>query len=278
MPSKNSVRLGPVQETMLIPLLARALESRRRSPIVSDPKAIRIADSIDWDFSRFTQRPRVLACVLRTAIFDQWVRDFLQRHPAGTVVEIGAGLSSRFERLDNRTARWFDLDLPDAVALRHRYFRDSERHVTIVGSVLDSAWMEAVQRTPGPYLLLAEAVFVYLREPEVRAALAGIAAGFPGAAVAFDTASLAAIAGGNRDFARHHAPARFSWACDDPRTVEAWNIGLRLVESRTLAEVGGPARTLLSLPLRASLAILGALFPRQMGAYRINLFEAGPPL
>lgn len=51
--------------------------------------------------------------MLRTVILDTWVRDFLAGHPAGTVVDIGTGLNSRFERVDNGQVHWIDLDLPD---------------------------------------------------------------------------------------------------------------------------------------------------------------------
>jgi O-methyltransferase involved in polyketide biosynthesis len=39
-----------------------------------------------------------LVIILRTAIFDMWVRSFVAAHPNGTVVEIGTGLNTRFER------------------------------------------------------------------------------------------------------------------------------------------------------------------------------------
>ena len=80
-----------------------------------DPKAVEIVDSIDWDFQRIAQPRRMAGCVLRGALFDVWVREFRQRHPDGTVVEIGAGLNTRFERLDNGRVHWFDLDLPDMI-------------------------------------------------------------------------------------------------------------------------------------------------------------------
>src|SRR5580692_9777205 len=115
---KRSVQLGPTQETLLIPLFARAMENRRKRPILHDPKAAEMVASIDWDFQRFNQRQRVVACALRSAMFDEWIAEFLRRHPAGTVVEIGAGLNTRFERLDNGRLHWFDLDLPDVVELR----------------------------------------------------------------------------------------------------------------------------------------------------------------
>ena len=175
---RRSIQLGRVQETALVPLYARALESRRRRPILEDPKAVEIVDSIDWDFRRFGQRRRVVGCTLRSAMFDVWVREFLGRYPEGAVVEIGAGLNTRFERLDNGRVHWYDLDLPDVVELRRRFFTNSERRMTLAASVLDPDWIETVRRSPGPYFLVAETVFVYLEEGQVKAALRQIASGF----------------------------------------------------------------------------------------------------
>jgi O-methyltransferase involved in polyketide biosynthesis len=68
---------------------------------------------------------------------------FLSRHPQGTVVEIGAGLNTRFERLDNGAVHWFDLYLPDAVELRRRFLADSDRRKTLACSILDPDWVAA---------------------------------------------------------------------------------------------------------------------------------------
>ena len=232
---RRSIQLGRVQETALVPLYARALESRRKRPILEDPRAVEIVDSIDWDFRRFGQRRRVVGCALRSAMFDVWVRDFLRRHPEGTVVEIGAGLNTRFERLDNGRVHWYDLELPDMVELRRTFFSDSERRMTLAASVLNPDWIEAVRRSPGPYFLVAETVFVYLEEAQVKAALGHIASGFPQVTIALDTLGRRAADSGNRDFARRKMAARFVWACEDPIAIQQWNIGLRLVESRTVA-------------------------------------------
>jgi O-methyltransferase involved in polyketide biosynthesis len=276
MPSKQSIQLGPAQETLLIPLYARALESRRKRPILNDPKAVAMVESIDWDFQRFGQRWRVFACALRSAAFDVWIADFLGRHPEGTVVEIGAGLNTRFERLDNGRVHWFDLDLQDVVELRRKFFTDSGRRTTLAASVLDAGWIETVRRSPGPYFLVAETVLVYLEEREVKAALSQIAHNFPGAGVAFDTVSRRAIDGGNRDFIRRKMAARFAWACADPREIERWNIGLRLVESRTMADVqAGPLWPRLSPAMRTTIRVARRLFPKIAAAYRLNLFTTG---
>jgi O-methyltransferase involved in polyketide biosynthesis len=274
MPSRQRIQLGRVQETLLVPLYARALDSLKKRPILKDPKAVEMVQSIDWDFRRFNQRRRVVGATWRTAIFDEWVKGFLSRHPEGTVVEIGAGLNTRFERLDNGVLHWFDLDLPDTVELRRRFFTDSARRVTLAASILDPGWMAAVRQSPGPYCFVAEAVFIYLTEPEVKAALAQIAANFPGATIAFDTATLRGITHENRDHARRNLDARFAWGCEDPREIERWKIGLRLVESRTWVNVPDSLRSRLSLPTRAVFRVVARLLPKLAEICRFNLFVA----
>jgi O-methyltransferase involved in polyketide biosynthesis len=272
MASPQSIQLGPVQETLLVPLYARALDSRKKHPILNDPKAVEMVQSIDWDFQRFNQWSRVMACILRTAIFDELVKDFLRRHPQGTVVEIGAGLNTRFERLDNGALHWFDLDLPDTVQLRRKFFTDSERRVTLAASILDPDWIAAVRQSPRPYCFVAEAVFIYLTEQEVKAALAQITANFPGATIAFDTATLEVMNRANKDHARRNLGARFAWACEDPKQIERWNIGLRLVESN----IPDSLRSRLPLLVRVALYVLAGLFPKFKKAYRFNLFAGQP--
>jgi O-methyltransferase involved in polyketide biosynthesis len=276
MSPKQPIQLGPVQETLLVPLYGRALDTLRKRPILNDPKAVEMVQSIDWDFQRFNQRRRVEGCTLRTVMFDGLVKGFLGRHPEGTVVEIGAGLNTRFERLDNGTLHWFDLDLPDVVELRRKFFTDSERRVTLAESIVSPGWMAAVRQSPGPYCFVAETVFMYLTEQEVRAALAQIAGNFPGASIAIDTATRRAIDHENKDHARLKLGGRFAWACKDPKEIERWAIGLHLVESYTLMDIPDSLRSRLSLPMRAAFRIFTRLFPNLMKAYRINLFAGQP--
>jgi len=274
MPEKQRVELGPVEETLLVPLYLRALENRRKRPIVVDPKAAEMVDRIDWDYARIGQRWRGLGCSLRCAFFDVLAADFIRRHPDGTVVEIGCGLSTRFDRLDNGRIHWFDLDLPDVIALRRRFFTDSERCTMLAASVVDPGWIPAVLRSPGPYFLMAETVLVYLEEQRVKTALAQIARGIPGAHIALDTCSGRAVAGANKDHARRGVAARFTWACADPKEIERWDIGLRLVESRTMADVPESLKPRFSWLGRAVFGALHRLSPGFLKSYQLSVFEA----
>ena len=56
----------------------------------------------DYDFDKFSHaKSSQVGCCLRGLIFDNWVRQFLKQNPQATVIEIGAELNTRFERVDN---------------------------------------------------------------------------------------------------------------------------------------------------------------------------------
>jgi O-methyltransferase involved in polyketide biosynthesis len=228
---KEQVQLGAVQETLFIPLAARARETRRKRPVLHDPKAAELIASIDVDTAKYERGFGGWMTVLRTAIFDFWVRQFLAEHPAGTVIELGTGLNTRFDRVDNGQVHWIDLDLPDVIELRGRFFTDTSRHRMVASSVLSGEWLPAVADSPGPYFFVSEGVLVYLPEQEVTQTLARIAARFPGARVALDTYPQWMYQR-QHQLAARRGIARWQWPCDDPRSLQ--RLGLRLDETATV--------------------------------------------
>ena len=91
-----------MSQTLLIPLWARAVEQREAEPLVVDPVAVAMVERIDYDWRRIRlSLGDLVQCVVRLREFDRFVRDFLVRHPAATVVHLGCGLDARFQRVDN---------------------------------------------------------------------------------------------------------------------------------------------------------------------------------
>jgi O-methyltransferase involved in polyketide biosynthesis len=271
---KHQVQLGAVQETLFIPLAARARESSRKRPALRDPKAAELVRSIAYDTAKYGRGAGGAITVLRTAIFDSWVCAFLARHPAGTVVEIGTGLNTRFERVDNGQVHWIDLDLPDTIELRGKFFTDTDRRRMVAGSVLDEQWLDIAAQLPGPYFFVAEGVLVYLPEDQVTAALAGIAARFDQAMVALDTYPKSTYDRQHQLAARRDIPARWAWACDDPRSLE--RLGLRVVESATVTRPPAALRRQLPARYRYLLPLANPFLGK---ALTLTLFRAqGAPI
>jgi O-methyltransferase involved in polyketide biosynthesis len=266
---KHQVRLGAVQETLFIPLAARARETRRKRPALRDPKAVEMVESIDYDAAKYGRGVGGLVAVLRTAIFDVWVRAFLAEHPAGTVVELGTGLNTRFERVDNGTVHWIDLDLPDTIELRRKFFADTDRRHMAAASLVDEAWLPAVADSPGPYFFVTEGVLVYLPADEVAQTLTRIAQRFPGALVALDTYHQRTFDQQHQMAAKKNLPARWAWACDDPRSLE--RLGLKVVESAKITRPPSALRAQLPARYRFLLPLADPVLGR---ALDITLFRA----
>jgi O-methyltransferase involved in polyketide biosynthesis len=176
---KPPFSISDVSSTMLITLYARARESISQNPIITDPKAVEIIEIIKKEIAgsenpihkkilRNKYNPKLsVTMALRSRRFDQYVSDFLSKHSESTVINLGCGLDTRFYRTDNRKVIWYDIDFPEVIELRKRFMEENSRHFFIGKSILDWEWLAEV-KTGGPYLILAEGVFMYLTEPDVK--------------------------------------------------------------------------------------------------------------
>ena len=127
----NTGKIAGVPETLLIPLYCRAMETQRPDGIIKDGKAVEMVQSIDYDFSRFDKaRGSQVGVAIRTEILNEGVRAFTGKHPDATVVNLGAGLCTRFTRVDNGRVTWYELDLPEVIELRRKFFAEMELHIS----------------------------------------------------------------------------------------------------------------------------------------------------
>jgi O-methyltransferase involved in polyketide biosynthesis len=269
------VQLGTVQETLLITLSGRARESVKRTPILIDPKAVDIMAALDNPSKKLTRGSGPDPTVLRTAIVDTWVREFLAAHPDGTVVEIGTGLNARFERVDNGQVHWLDLDLADTIALRRHFFTDTERCRMLVASALEESWHDTVAELPEPYCFVAEGVLVYLPEADVRQALGNLAARFPDATVIFDYYAPGTMRLQNRAADKGVMDARWAWTGGEPESFAAQ--GLRVTDSRSITDPPEKLRTTLPRSYRVALPVLHRVLPKSFGLakFRTEALRAG---
>lgn len=269
MPKKN-VSLGPVQETLLIPLLGRARETQRGRGLIDDPQAVEIVDQLDYDFSKWEGARSLTGAVLRTLMFDDDVSAFLSANPDGTVVEIGCGLNTRFDRLDNGRARWIELDLPDVIGLRREFFQDNDRRTMLAASVLDDGWLDKIP-PDGPVCFVSEAALIYLEGMDAERVLEQIAQRFSAAWLVVDTTSRAIVDGQGRHDAMRHLPkdSWFRWRCDNPQVIE--RLGFRLARSRSLFDAHPDHLRRVPLQMRLMIKLAWLLLRRARG-YRINRY------
>lgn len=233
MTEKNLVNLKDVSETLLIPLYIRAKETQRPDAILKDEKAFAMVKQIDYDFSRIKLAGHdELGIILRVREFDRFVRSFLDKHPESTVVHIGCGLDTRFERVDDGRVEWYDLDLPDVIELRRQFIQvESERYHLLSCSVFDFEWMEvAGKHSPHPFLFIAEGVFPYFEEAQIKSLVLEIRDAFPGAELVCDAHTPFVIFMDNLQLAFSKVEARLHWGLKHGKDMEGWGEGIRMLE------------------------------------------------
>ena len=274
--------LGAVQQTLLVPLWARAAETRSRLSILSDPKAVEIADALGDRFSHFNRsalRSRV-GIALRTLQFDDWLRDWLAANPGGSVADVGVGLNTRFERCDDGASHFLEVDLPDSAAVRRRFFErgvfaESDRRTLLAGSVLDDDWLGRLLDLPPPYCVVIEGVLMYLPEADVRRLFDRLGERLPGATLLFDALTPDGVATQSKHDTLKHFEARFDWGVEDVRGLEDWRDGLTCEDAVTLKEIA--VRNVHRMPWLLKLIGLGmsTVRRRAVKAYWLAKFTLG---
>lgn len=176
--------LSGVPLTLLWTLHNRASEACRADARLHDPDAVRIRDALPFDYvGHFGAADGSHA--LRSAVFDAAVREWLDRHRGGQVVELACGLETQVRRCDDGQVRWLAIDLPEVIALRERFLPPDARRRHLACSATDLRWMDAVDAT-APVFITAQGLLMYLPPNEVSALLAAIDARFPRYVLMFD--------------------------------------------------------------------------------------------
>jgi O-methyltransferase involved in polyketide biosynthesis len=203
------------------------MESQRPDALIRDPKAVELVSQLDYDFSSIQRRKdEQVSFLLRMREFDRLALVFLAEHPDGVIVDLGCGLDTRFERVDNGCVEWYSLDLPEVIELRKELLDETPRSHFIGCSVLDFSWMDILSRRAGKdFLFLAEGVLYNLEEADAKTLVRALAGRFPGAELIFDAYSPVVVR------FHPHPPdvPPVHWGLKDGRDVEAWAPGVHLL-------------------------------------------------
>ena len=268
----EKVSLTPEQQTMLITLFSKVHGCPKA--FYEDTKAWEILSQVDYDFEALkVPKGTNLTVCLRAIKLDECVQEFLAEHPKGRVVHLGCGLDSRCCRVAHPEADWLDLDLPEVIELRRKFYKPTAGYTMLSGSVTTHAWMDEIPRDGRQTFVAAEGLMMYLAEGEVKALILALRDRFGPCRLVFDAFSTLTV----RNISRHPSiratGAKIQWGVDDPGEIEAWGDGIQLVEewffnrSDHLSHLSWGNRLMFWL---------AGLFPAALKAQRILVFNLTP--
>ena len=238
---KIAIQLGRVQETLLLPLVSRAKETEYKKPLLNDTKAVELFNQLDVDRKKLLRNITeigVHGLCYRAYKMDEAIKAFLQQHPNGKILDIGAGLDTTYYRCDNGKALWYDLDLPDSIALRKQLLPEPNNRVRYIAkSMLDYTWIDDIGDISNGLFITIPGVLPYFKEEDVREFLTTIASKLKGAEIMFDVIS---------NFGKFFVDARIKkagmkeahleWATLNPKTVTDWSKHIELVRTIKIFE------------------------------------------
>ncbi len=227
-------QLTSVPQTLLLPLYGRARHTREENPVLRDENAVAIIDRLDYDFAPLERVYSPLSGIMwaaRAKQFDALLERYIAGHPECTVVNLGAGLDTTFNRVDNGSINWIDLDLPEVIEIRNALIPETERTRCIARSVFDPSWTGELGDTGKGLYMVSAGCFFYFEEAQVRELFAMLHERLPGVRMAFDAMTEESAARANDMISNAEMKrAVIQWFVHDAHVIDNWNCGVSILQ------------------------------------------------
>ncbi len=180
---KNS--MNNVNKTLYIPLYGKAYVSKK-GLFLHDARAEEI-----WQAEQFPlkgkSRSKYLAYYMgiRSAVFDAWVKQQMENADDAVIIHIGCGMDSRVVRMGLSHLIWYDVDFPEVIAERKRYYAENFRYQMLSGDARDPAWLSQIPQSKAAIVVM-EGVSMYMTEDELRTIIGAIDKHFDKVALLMD--------------------------------------------------------------------------------------------
>ena len=230
---KEKIRLSGVPETMLQTVYARAKESRGRGAI-HDAKAEEIIEKLDYDFSLADKDTAMHSGVIaRTIVLDRLTKAWLASHPGAVVVNIACGLDTRCYRMSGN-AHWYNLDLPETMAVREKLLPESGTISQIAMSAMED-WGSEISEQNVQVLIVIEGLTMYLNAKDVQQIFAVISSRFSQATIFVETMNPM-IVKRFKEKSIEGSHAKFTWGIKNGKALAELLPGFRFMEEHSLTE------------------------------------------
>lgn len=229
------MELSNVSKTLFIPLWARAVETKKENPLIKDAIAVSILEKIPPELKDFKAKKSQIGVAIRSRILDDLTLDFIKYNPQAVIVNLGAGLDSRFNRIDNGKISWYNVDLPPVIELRKNLLPiENERVHNIPASILEENFCSKVIHKDLPVLLIMEGTSMYFTEEELKKLFSYLVKHFAPAKMFIEFTTKFVVKHGKHHDAVDVNASPFLYGIEKVQDVENLNPKIKLVAARGL--------------------------------------------
>ena len=176
--------MNSVNKTLYIPLYGKSYISKR-GIILSDPKAEEI-----WAAEGFGLKGKSASKWLayymgmRAAVFDRWLKQRMEETPDAVVLHLGCGMDSRVYRVGMGGHLWYDVDFPEVIEARRKYYEESACYKMLGTDVCAPDYLERIEGKNA--IIVMEGISMYLKREELMQLLARLAQHFENVSLLMD--------------------------------------------------------------------------------------------
>ncbi len=165
--------MNNVNKTLYIPLYGKAYVSKKNI-ILQDKCAEEIWEQESFEL-KGKSKSKWLAYYLamRSAIYDEWVAQEIRKNPDTVVLHIGCGMDSRVERVNAKEIKWYDIDFPEVIEERKKYYTETDNYQMISTDMRTGKWKNCIEGTRTAIIIM-EGVSMYFKPEQLRALLQDI--------------------------------------------------------------------------------------------------------
>lgn len=160
-----------------------------------------------------------LGVIARTIVLDKLVGDFLSHYPHAVVMNIACGMDTRCYRMEGKYDRWYNIDLPETMAVRSRFFEERGPIFQIAKSAMDASYMDDIEYHGEPVLVIIEGLTMYLSEADVKQIFDILDKRFSKAVVLVETMSPFVVKH-IKEKSIEKSAAKFSWGVKNGAALE----------------------------------------------------------
>ena len=170
--------MNSVNKTLYIPLYGKAYVSKK-GILLQDPKAEQIWAAEGFPLKGMSSSKWLAYYMgMRSAVFDRWLEEKAASCPGACILHLGCGMDSRFLRVGTRGHLWFDVDFPDVIAERRRYYPETPEYRMLPSDIRDLQWLDALPACETAIVVM-EGISMYLSPEELQTVLRALQARFP---------------------------------------------------------------------------------------------------
>lgn len=230
------IEFGDIQETALVTLAIRASETARPNPRIRDEAAREIIDALGVDVRGYDPFLSHEGVVARTIMFADALRALIRRHPDAVCVNLGCGFDDKFSQVDNGQVVWFDVDLPEQIALRRKVFSDRPRCTMLEGNALDGAWTKGLPQDRSATIIVVEGVLEYFTKEQTATCLTMLCDHIPHGYLVCEMNSMFMVRHSRHHDAIKNTNAEFKWGTESGAEFVELEPRLTLLAERSYNE------------------------------------------